>query len=104
MSKYSTSTLTKLMVVATLEPEESFQFESCVRGHHIFKATWTPLLGQFLEVQPGCGNSHDAYALATLLDDTVAGHLPREFSRVAFLLYSAWWSHYLQNYWKEETF
>ena len=46
--------------------------------------TWTPLLGQFLEIQPESGNSHDAYAIATLLEDTVVGHLPREFSRVAF--------------------
>ena len=84
MSKYSTSILTKLMAVATLDPEESFQIESCVRGHHIFKATWTPLLGQFREVQPESGNSHDAYVIATLLDDTVVGHLPCEFSRVAF--------------------
>ena len=72
------------MAAATHDPEESFQIESCVRGHHVFKATWTPLLGQFLEVQPESGNSHDAYAIATLLDDTIVGHLPREFSRVAF--------------------
>ena len=29
-------------------------------------------------------NSHDAYAIAVTLDDAVVGHLPREFSHVAF--------------------
>ena len=27
---------------------EEFQLESCVRGHHIYKNTWTPLLGEVL--------------------------------------------------------
>ena len=27
---------------------EEFQLESCVRGHHIYKSTWTPLLGEVL--------------------------------------------------------
>ena len=46
---------------------EEFQLESCVRGHHIYKSTWAPLLGEILSagLQPHVrffwvkvGNSH----------------------------------------------
>jgi len=47
--------------------EESFQVESTVRGHHIFKAIWTTVLGQNLDVQPERDNSFDAHAVATIL-------------------------------------
>ena len=72
------------MATSTLDEEESFQLESSVRGHHVYKFVWTLVVGQFLQVQPEAENSHDAYAIAVILDDVVVGHLPREFSRVAF--------------------
>ena len=31
-----------------VEVMEEFQLESCVRGHHIYKNTWSPLLGEVL--------------------------------------------------------
>ena len=72
------------MATSTLDEEESFQLESSVRGHHVYKFVWTLVVGQFLQVQPEAENSHDAYAIAVILDDVDVGHLPREFSRVAF--------------------
>ena len=38
--------------------EESFQLESAVRGHHVFKSVWTPVVGELLQVQAEAGNSH----------------------------------------------
>lgn len=72
------------MATSVESDEESFQLESSVRGHHVFKSVWTPVVGQLLQVQAETGNSHDAYAIAVILDDNLVGHLPREFSRVAF--------------------
>lgn len=69
--------------MATSE-EESFQLESSVRGHHGFKSTWTPVVRQLLQVQAKAVNSHDAYAMAVILNNAVVGHLPRKFSRIAF--------------------
>ena len=34
----------------TAEDDESFTFESAVRGHHVFKRIWTPVNGQLLQV------------------------------------------------------
>ena len=72
------------MATRGFDEEESFQLESSVRGHHVFKSIWTPVVGQSLQVQAETENSHDAYAMAVILNDTVVGHLPKEFSRIAF--------------------
>ena len=64
--------------------DECFILESAVRGHHVFKATWTPWTGQMLQVRAEAGNAQDSYTVATLLDDVIVGHVPREFSRIAW--------------------
>ena len=40
-----------------------FLFASVIRGHHIYKALWTPLLGEHLGVFPEEGNGHDLHAV-----------------------------------------
>ena len=73
------------MATSGLDDEESFHLESSVRGHHVFKSVWTPVVGQLLlQVHAEPRNSHDVYSIAVTLDDAVVGHLPREFSHVAF--------------------
>ena len=72
------------MATSSVDDEESFQLESAVRGHHVYESVWTPFVGQLLQVQSESENSHDVYAVAVIFDDAVVGHLPREFSRVAF--------------------
>ena len=39
-----------------VEVMEEFQLESCVRGHHVYKSTWTPLLGEVLQCKIESGN------------------------------------------------
>ena len=39
---------------------------SVIRGHHIYKDTWTPFVGEVLEVKPDTTNEardHDPYAM-----------------------------------------
>ena len=55
-----------------------------VRGHHIFRRIWTPVIGQLLQVQAETGNERDPHAVATVHNDAIVGHLPREISRIAF--------------------
>ena len=73
-----------MMARVGAEDDESFTFESAVRGHHVFKRIWTPVNGQLLQVRAETGNERDPYAVATVHDDTIVGHVPREISRTAF--------------------
>ena len=41
-------------------------FPSCVRGHHIYKRTWTPTIGDVLTCERETGNTEDRYAVAVL--------------------------------------
>ena len=69
------------------EETESCTLESAVRGHHVYKTTWSLAIGQVLQVEAEDSNASDddRYAVATCLRDTVVGHMPRELSRgVAF--------------------
>ena len=63
---------------------EHFCLESTVRGHHIYKSTWTPHIGQVLQTATESGNEHDRFAVAVRKDDNTVGHMPREISKVAW--------------------
>ncbi len=57
--------------------------ESVVRRHHAYKNIWTPSICEFLVARKG--NGHDRCAVAlTLHDGVLIGHVPREFSKVAW--------------------
>ena len=45
------------------EDEAVFCYQSVVRGHHVYKAIWTPKLGEILKVFPEPSNDHDRRAL-----------------------------------------
>ena len=56
--------------------------ESVIRGHHIYKRIWRPLVGEVLTLEREEGNTHDRFAVSLLKDAIVVGHVPLEFSRV----------------------
>ena len=56
--------------------------ESVVRGHHVYKEAWRPVIGQLLPVFSEPNNRHDRRAVAIYLDGVVVGHVPREISKV----------------------
>ena len=68
---------------------ESFSVDSVIRGHHVYKSTWTPTVGQVLDVNAEPNNVHDSHAVATFQGGVVVGHLPIEFSGIAW--------HFLQH-------
>ena len=41
-----------MAAVVASDDEESFQVESSVRGHHVFKAVWTPVYFQAVASVP----------------------------------------------------
>ena len=55
---------------------EWYEMESVVRGHRIYKAVWTPVIGEELLLQPEDDNEHDRYAVSLLRcsDSCIVGH------------------------------
>ena len=41
-------------------------------------------MGQILNARREAGNGHDRHAVAVVFDSYVVGHLPREYSRIAW--------------------
>lgn len=70
--------------MSTSADDESYTLESVVRGHHVYMNHWTPAIGQILEVHQEEGNAHDRFAVATSRGESVVGHLPIEFSKLAW--------------------
>lgn len=68
---------------------DTLSVESSIRGHHVYKDTWTPVSGQVLDTRQEHGNAHDQYAVSVLHHGLVVGHIPRELS------HTAW--HFLQH-------
>ena len=69
---------------ATRSGVYQFTLESVVRGHHVYKRIWTPVVGQELQVAVEENNTHDSRAVAVRKGRTVVGHLPREVARSVF--------------------
>ena len=44
----------------------TFRIESTVHGHHVYKAAWSPYIGEELPVQREVYNIHDDFAVAVL--------------------------------------
>ena len=42
---------------------EKYTLESVIRGHHIYKSIWQPILGEQLTLERKEGNSHDRHAV-----------------------------------------
>ena len=61
---------------------EEINQESCIRGYHVYKDTWEANIGDKLDCVRQPGNSKDRFAVATLRNNTIVGHLPRKISTV----------------------
>ena len=57
-----------------------FAVESVVRGHHIYKRTWTPVLGETLQIEMEEKNDYDPKAVAITKDGTTCKMCKSTFS------------------------
>ena len=62
----------------------TYQKASVVRGHHVYKAIWTPTLGEILQLRAEVTNEHDEHAIAVMKSGTTVGHVPHSMSRVCW--------------------
>lgn len=58
-------------------------FQSCVRGYHVYKDTWTAELGEELYCEIEQNNEYDKYAVSVKKNDEIVGHIPLENSKVS---------------------
>ncbi|CAH3115517.1 unnamed protein product, partial [Porites lobata] len=59
-------------------------FASAVRGYHVCKDVWKPSIGEKLVAKREFNNPMDKHAVKVVKDDETVGHLPHEFSRIAW--------------------
>ena len=66
--------------------------ESVVRGHHIYKRVWSPIIGEVLELLREEESEHDRFAVYLLKPGAVTvGHVPRELScKIWHFLWHGW--------------
>ena len=69
--------------IASQECRAVYEKESVVRGHHVYKAIWTPVIGEELEVKTDEDNNHDQHAVAVVRDGLVNGHMLRLVAEVS---------------------
>ena len=65
------------------------EFSSVIRGHHVYKAAWSPIIGESLACRKDDrkeAKEHDEYAVGTYLeaDNKLVGHVPMEISFLIF--------------------
>jgi len=63
---------------------ESFEFAFAVRGYHIYKEIWEPNVRDKFVALRELHNQFDKYAIKVLNGEEKVGHLPREYSRIAW--------------------
>ena len=74
------------MMTASCSEVASHDFykkDSVVRGHHIHKTVWTPVIGEELLVEREVGNQHDQHGVAVVKAGDIVGHMPHSISRVS---------------------
>ena len=57
-------------------PWVEFTIQAMVRGYHVYQDEWDAVIGEVLQCRRETGNRHDPYAVATLSDGRVVGHMP----------------------------
>ena len=65
------------MAASQVVPRGVYEKESVVRGHHIYKTVWTPVIGEELPVEREEDNQHDQHAVAVVKNGDIVGHIPR---------------------------
>ena len=59
--------------------------ESAIRGYHVYREIWNPVLGEELTTQREHGNPEDAFAVKIKKGDETVGHIGKELSKICWL-------------------
>ena len=59
----------------------SYEFDSFIRGYHVYQHIWTPVEGETYSCTREPGNEQDCNAVAVMYEDRVVGHIPLAISK-----------------------
>ena len=59
----------------------SYEFDSFIRGYHVYQHIWTPVEGETYSCTRKPGNEQDCHAVAVMYEDRVVGHIPLAISK-----------------------
>ena len=54
----------------------NFEMVSYVKGYHVYKTLWNPLIGEFILCERVPDNPMDKYAVCVKKEDKIVAHLP----------------------------
>ena len=66
------------------DPYLCASYLSIVRGFHVYKDIWTPVLNEVHPAQKKHGNPEDRYAVSIVKVDLIVRHIPKELSRICW--------------------
>ena len=59
----------------------SYEFDSFIRGYHVYQHIWTPVEGETYSCPHEPRNEQDCNAVAVMYEDRVVGHIPLAISK-----------------------
>ena len=59
----------------------SYEFDSFIRGYHVYQHIWTPVEGETYSCTREPGNEQDCNAVAVMYEDRVVDHIPLPISK-----------------------
>ena len=63
----------------------SFEYDSVIRGYHIYKEIWEVSHGETFDCVRETGNSFDPFAVVVIRNGEIIGHVPKLISAAASL-------------------
>ena len=70
-----------------MEMAAMFTLISCIRGYHVYKGIWDPVVGETLNCEREDRNPQDPYAIDVKKVGTAVGHVPRVISCICTLFW-----------------
>ena len=67
-----------------LRSEADYEIYSMVRGHHVYKTVWTPVIEEQLYLEQEYSNPYDDFAVAVIKDHQIVGHIPENFAMITW--------------------
>ena len=77
----------------------TFRIESTVGGHHVYKAAWSPYIGEELPVQCEVNNIHDDFVVAVLKNGNTQSCTTGNFQSLLVFLAQEWLRDDLHRQW-----
>ena len=76
----STSCLVAMMTVS--RAGYTFSVVDAVQGHHVYKESWTPVIGEVLCCEREIGNWYDPQTVAVKKSEEIVGHVSSRISSI----------------------